>query len=438
MSSIILVLMAFISSLLAYFADYKFAFISSICLLLLSHCLFFRDKKLASTFNLLTISFWGMNLIHLLNVDEASVNYLFMSLVSMSIFYFVYMIFQLGSKGYSTDIDHYSVLVSMVKINKLNVLSISAFISVGVALRIYDIGVSNVISLSYSRVDVKDSGGLLSLVSNYIMIASIPFYFLIPLIKLFNKKYYLFTLFVSILSVVITFFVLRTRSVVIASIISFVFGWVYTYLYTKKGCATKIPLSMIVKIAIVLLIIIISSSVMRVARGLMEVGVGELSILSSVENSLVNGDMNYGKNIDEIMEEFEQQRVSLNGQSYYRLLFTPIPRTVWSDKPENTQQVVADIMGKNYANFTLPPGIQGDAFINFGLWGVGIFIFYAIIFSSLDRINNPYSLVFLSSLFLPLFHLSRGGFTNPIIMIIVIAISTKVLSYVYFRGKHFG
>ncbi|MFI3246850.1 MAG: hypothetical protein R3Y10_10280 [Ferrimonas sp.] len=345
---------------------------------------------------------------------------------------------QLGNKGYSTDIENYHMLISKVKVNSANVLSISAFISIGVALRIYDIGISNVISLNYSRVDIKDSVGLLSIVSNYIMIASIPLYFLLPLIRPFGNKYYYFTLSVSILSIVVTFFVLRTRSIVIASVISFVFGWVYTYLYAKKGGVTKIPLFMIVRIVVILLIIVVSSSVMRVARGIMEVGVGNLSILSSIENSLVSGDMNYGKDIDEIMGVFEQQRLSLNGQSYYRVLFIPIPRTIWPDKPENTQQVVADIMGKNYANFTLPPGIQGDAFINFGFWGVGIFIFYAIIASYLDKRSDPYSLIFLSSSFLPLFHLSRGAFTNPIIMMIIIAISTKVLSFIYFRGKRFG
>ena len=81
------------------------------------------------------------------------------------------------------------------------------------------------------------------------------------------------------------------------------------------------------------------------------------------------GVFGYSDIIYRLIEKFPSMHGFLNGQSYYRVFFTLIPRYLWPDKPENTQRIVAYIINPGIINQTTPPSIVGDSYINFGIYG---------------------------------------------------------------------
>ena len=100
----------------------------------------------------------------------------------------------------------------------------------------------------------------------------------------------------------------------------------------------------------------------------------------AIELYLLSGDIAYGLSITKLLGILESSNFFLYGQSYYRIFFAPIPRAIWPDKPENSQQLVADIIGQGPDFQTLPIGIQGDAYFN-----LGMFFFIAPFFISMIR-----------------------------------------------------
>ena len=143
-----------------------------------------------------------------------------------------------------------------------------------------------------------------------------------------------------------------------------------------------------------------------------------------VEDLLVStfsgGDLGYAYFTRRAFALFPDVHPYLYGQSYYRLLFVPVPRSLWPEKPENSQRIFARVHDRRLAKrgTTIPPGIVGDLYINFGKFGVIGMFFWGAIFAR-ERYRRFSDLVFVAGSGWWLFHLVRGSVTVPILFLAV-------------------
>jgi hypothetical protein len=139
-----------------------------------------------------------------------------------------------------------------------------------------------------------------------------------------------------------------------------------------------------------------------------------------MQDTFAGGDLGYTFFLRQALRYFPANHAFLNGQSYYRLLFVPIPRAVWPGKPLNTQRIFAGVLNPGFyrTGVTIPAGIVGDLYINFGTVGVlGMLVFGAVF--AQEKYRRLTDVLFLSAASMWLFHLCRGGFTNPIVTALV-------------------
>lgn len=180
-------------------------------------------------------------------------------------------------------------------------------------------------------------------------------------------------------------------------------------------------------------IIIFSFSVMfRFYRGSLEPGNDKsnfnLSFKDAIMLSIEDGDLGYGGTVMDLIDLVPSVHDYLHGQSYYRILFTPIPRIIWPEKLPNTQVIVASWLNPDMIGLTIPPGIIGDTYINFGYLGIVIMMIFGMFFGILDSKYNSLTLFLWSSSSMWIFHLVRGGFTNPLIIFSLILLLSTLFS----------
>lgn len=179
---------------------------------------------------------------------------------------------------------------------------------------------------------------------------------------------------------------------------------------------------------------VVGLSYVRVARGLFEqrgvAGLVEVDIGEALVYNMRRGDLGFAPVVFDVLAYVPERADYLYGQSYYRLLFTPIPRTIWPDKPPNTQRIVASWLRPGVAQQTTPPGIQGDLYINFGYAGVLGFLAFGWMFGLLDRERGLIRALAVGGGVTPVFHLVRGGFTNPMLLLAVLLAASSIASMV--------
>lgn len=97
-------------------------------------------------------------------------------------------------------------------------------------------------------------------------------------------------------------------------------------------------------------------------------------IPNALKHSLVNGDLSYFYKMSLLsMELIPSSHNYLFGTTYLRLLMLPLPHSIIGNlKPEETQRVFAKIVDLEayMRGATFPPSMLGDAYINFGLFGI--------------------------------------------------------------------
>ena len=147
-------------------------------------------------------------------------------------------------------------------------------------------------------------------------------------------------------------------------------------------------------------------------------------------HTFAGGDLGYTYFTRRALEIFPEQHGYMYGQSYYRLLFVPIPRAIWPGKPENTERIFAALLDSDLgaAGVTIPPGIVGDLYSNFGPIGVLGMLAFGFFFA-LERYRSPTDLMILAASGYWIFHLCRGSLTNPVVTLICI----WAASYVFTR-----
>lgn len=139
----------------------------------------------------------------------------------------------------------------------------------------------------------------------------------------------------------------------------------------------------------------------------------------------------------EIIDTVPERAPYLYGQSYYRLLLAPIPRTLLPMKPINSQRIMALYLrpaARQIGTLTMPVGIIGDLYVNFGLFGVLVLAAWGHILGSIDRNTSIPFLIFSISSAVPMFHIARGSVTNPILALLVSGAIAYVINRTSFRS----
>ena len=145
--------------------------------------------------------------------------------------------------------------------------------------------------------------------------------------------------------------------------------------------------------------------------------------------TFAGGDLGYAYWLRTGIMHFPHDHAYLNGQSYYRLLFVPIPRFVWPEKPESTQRIFARVTApmRKRAGLTIPAGLVGDLYINFGPFGVlGMLVFG--FFFALERYRGLHNLLLVASSGYWIFYLIRGSSTTPYVLLLVCWVAARVVT----------
>lgn len=283
-----------------------------------------------------------------------------------------------------------------------------------------------------TRFDIKEAGNLRTLAAQYLWTAGSVGIVLGPLYLRRNFLGWIPFLLLLAAAGAAGFLAFRTRSILILLATSVLMGlWLSRQIHLVSGAQNRSRQSRIAlrspaiwRWVFLGTVLIVAISYVRIARGLFEergaIGLAEVDVAQAVLHNLQRGDLAYAPIVFDVLGFVPEHEGYLWGQSYYRLLFTPIPRALWPEKPQNTQRVVASWLHPGKSQQTTPPGIQGDLFINFGYVGVLGFLMFGYVFGLLDRWHGLGSVLAIGAGITPVFHLVRGGFTNPVLLLLVL------------------
>ena len=288
--------------------------------------------------------------------------------------------------------------------------------------------VGGLAAIKSSRVDLKyvQSGKGLSLLLTYF---SSTFFVLIGILiakKKYNILYVLmFLVFLSVLEFVY-FISLRNRTMILMHLLAVVMGIIISkniifsdYKYQDIYIFKKIK---VLPLVIFLTLLGVLGIFVRFARGVYLEGSGELdiSLKQMIITSVQSGDIGYANMVIRVLDYARINDLHLNGQSYYRLLLAIVPKSIYNhDIPTTDSLIGQKLTGLDV--MTIPPGIFGDAYINFGLFGLVVFIIYGLFLGLFDRAKKTLtSYMFFALSFTFIYHFVRGSFVNVIIILVII------------------
>jgi len=237
---------------------------------------------------------------------------------------------------------------------------------------------------------------------------------------------------------VLHFMIYRTRSPFIAVLIAYGVATAARYVLVTVGARQRrghrtwaLRLSLLVAVP-VLIFCGVAIKYLRISHGFRDYRITPERVEELAFSTFAAGDLGYAYWLRRAMVLYGERNDYLNGQSYYRLLFVPIPRFVWPNKPENTQRLFAQAHDPDlrWKNVTIPAGIVGDLYINFGPFGVLGMLVWGLIFAQ-ERYRNLTDLLFLAGSGWWLFHIVRGSVTVPVVFLLTMwmfaAFSTKII-----------
>lgn len=413
--------------------------------LVFSAILAFRLTKIVSFFSIFLVAYLSLNLFPYYYTSASDqilpkdFRYLWITGACLSIFILSYTLtYRIKSSRYT---EFQSLRVLYKKSTSLSGLKYGLLylpLIFSLFLLYTEIATSSGIA-QHSRSVTKEEFGIIARFGRYFIILSLPCLFIIGANAPNNLKKIkgLIEVLIIFIFLVSVFFALRTRSYLVGPLVSY-FGGVFCFFLltsNKNIVKTRLNSKYVMLIAGAVFLLVFISAYVRVYRGIMEVSDREVNYGKMIELTMTSGDLGYGYSVSDIMDLFKKNNINLSGQSYYRLFFVFVPRSVWQNKPLNTQQIVGEEIGGRNSYYSLPPGIQGDAFINFGYFGVLIFILYGAAAALLDKKTSPiYSLMSISA-FMPIYHLARGGFTNPISLLVVTFLSIWLVNKWFLKIK---
>ncbi|MCC8252540.1 O-antigen polymerase [Vibrio campbellii] len=404
---------------------------------LLAVAIIIVESRLISLAKLFVVNFFALNyasLFYFTVLDSGGEKYVFVTHMAFALFVLTYHVFSKRNESYS-EYELYTKL-DMSRIGVLKAYLLFTPIIFSLVFMVVQFGPGALIDFSsHTRADTKEANGFLWLIAKYSLMFYLPCSFIqgfyIPKAKLRHKLLIILTF---VILMIMVFLFLRTRTYLLGPIVTMAFGFLFSII-GRKSESISISGRQYIKIAMFAIIIISLAASARFIRGIIEVGEGSLNFGLIAEKTLVEGDLGYGHMIDKIIKYSDDFDIKLYGQSYYRLILSPIPRSIYEGKPENTQRIVGKWLYPNSTFMTVPPGIQGDAYINFGVLGVVVFIIFGSVCRVIDNNISVVNGIFVASSFMPMFHLVRGGFTNPIIILAFTYIFAVVVYNVFIIKK---
>lgn len=284
-----------------------------------------------------------------------------------------------------------------------------------------------------TRVELIAEAGIVRLISLYMFF---PFLVAGPLLIVqLSRPLRTIPWILTIVLLVVHFYIFRARTPFVTVLSSIAIGSLLkNRVLFFYGAATERRFRSVrdfLVIAVIGLVILIGGVVSTFIRGYIGLGGIELSHGYAqvwLEKTFDGGDLGYQKVQRAAYVTFPRQHQFLLGQSYYRVLLVPMPRFIMPNKPLNTQRIFCAVINPEMAALggTIPPGILGDLYINFGHFGViGMFIYGLII--GRERYYRLWHWLMLGGSMSWLFHFVRGGFTNPFVTFLVFLIISKLL-----------
>ncbi|MCJ8146352.1 oligosaccharide repeat unit polymerase [Acinetobacter sp. A3.8] len=283
-------------------------------------------------------------------------------------------------------------------------------------------------AIKSTRVDLKyvQGGKTYSLWMVYFFSS---FFFLlgIKLAKIKRNPLYIFILLLIFCVLEFVYFIaLRNRTMILMHLTALIIGVFVSkqivFENTKKYLNEKIKKIKILPLVSVMSILAGLGIFIRFARGVYLEGDGELGISwkDMLITSVKSGDFGYANMVVNIIDHVYYTDLSLNGQSYYRLLLAFIPESIYDKKIPTTDSLIGQML-TGLDVMTIPPGVFGDAYLNFGLLSFFVFIVYGLLLGAIDRSKNILkAYIFFSLSFTLIYHFVRGSFVNVIISLIII------------------
>ncbi|WP_336882098.1 O-antigen polymerase [Priestia koreensis] len=354
-------------------------------------------------------------------------------------------LFLLGHLLISNKQPLYFGKVYLKSLNRLKkILSLFlVFITIIVILIFLEYHTLNLFLLS--RNSLRLEGGPIRLFVNYAgYLLSFMIFLVFFTVKKRSKKNLILWIFVIAFTMYVYIAGFRVRGYIVAHTIAIISGYYFSTVLDVEGTKLSIKKETINKTKNVLVSMIILAIIgisFRFFRGFLDPNMSlskfQFNPEAFLRESINGGDLGYSDTVMKLFQLVPNIHGYLEGQSYYRLLFVTIPRFLWNNKPPNTEQIVGAWIKPDLESvgYTLPPGVIGDLYINFGFLGIIAMFCYGIIFSLLDRKINGVNILIWSSTPVCVFHFVRGGFTNSIIITSFLIVCAIVISRYLFSSK---
>lgn len=308
----------------------------------------------------------------------------------------------------------------------------TTLLSIATALFVADYGsIANI--LSSSRVNLGADRSILSLLGLYLAYFVTPLFFVFG-VYLNTKRSSLIVLIffglVLYLSFLI-FYVFRIRTFLVTGLFGVFVGYFLAMPDNRISVQRVISLKAILPSIAAILVL---ATITRFARGVFEADIqfeiDEQFFISILDSTFYGGDLGYHIMVMRIIDFVHSGELNVQGDSLIRLVLMFIPSKVLPWKPPDPQLVIGGLMKPGLIGHTVPPGIIGDAYINFGvLWMLYPFVLW-LLFRRLDSCRSPVTIIFLASTFSTVFHFTRGAVSNSLLIFFLLyggAITTQKL-----------
>ncbi len=294
-------------------------------------------------------------------------------------------------------------------------------------------GFTNILHMS--RVELGVNRTIVSILGLYIAYLITPLYFILGVV--FGNKNYkgfarkLMLLLVCLIFSVLVFLVFRIRTFVVTHVFAWAFGYMIcrcfnTFLDVKAVVVRyKLPFLKYAFFAVSFIIFIV---LLRFQRGALETGqfnrINMDAIFTMIELTVKGGDLGYHFNVMRVIEFSWSGELSVAWDSYIRTLTAVIPSAILDGKPTDTQIVLGRLFNPAIQGLTVPPGINGDAYLNLGaFWGI-FPIIVGLAVEQIERRRNASMIIFFGISFSTVFHFSRGSLANTMIIFCVLYVGS--------------
>lgn len=332
------------------------------------------------------------------------------------------------------SLEFVDITYSEEKIGRVVVL-MAIFTAAMIPLLYIDAGTTNIVSLG--RYELKSEGAGLRVIANFgLYVASLLFFFVFVQAKKKSAGELLVWSLLFVVFEILIFLFYRTRTYLIAHTSAILVGYYYSSYVSFDSGVLRITQNIWVKtnkgvIGAIGLVLFALAITLRFFRGYLQPGQStqdfDFNLSDFVRRSIEAGDLGYSVVVFDLLDLVPEQYGYLEGQSYYRLLFLLVPRFLWPDKPVNTESIVGQWMRPELIGISIPPGISGDLFLNFGYFGVVFMALYGVVFGLIDRALSVRSFVLWAVSSTWIFHLVRGSFTNPVVIFLVLYCSVLII-----------